>query len=318
MAPNHGNSRWETESNLRAPIKSRNESNLPQKITRDQVRYNLMGHITEDRPGLLRFYPDPETLLGEDAGPEGQDIVERAYKTAQLATEMGVGSSVAMVLSLLALYDLVILANNSMAMEIRQGGAQIHNLRNILFEISKLYLPASTNNSGITGVVFPNSLPDYILKQNGLTQKNVFRDVKPDDMAGMFSQVQWAGFTALGIGMAEKVLSEFVSLGPEMKKPVIITTITDHPNEGEPMHYLKYQIWIQAVDLMRDHGNHGFQAISYQFAMIGNDIQAKDFLTTLKEEQTLEAFVDVMLSELDGIQVLTSRERKKSGLLVSE
>ena len=76
-----------------------------------------------------------------------------------------------------------------------------------------------------------------------------------------------------------------------MRKPVLVITITDGQPAGEPQGAVFDTIRYASDELARN-PRYGKGAISFQFAQVGNDLKAREFLGKLDEEPGIGELVD--------------------------
>jgi hypothetical protein len=110
----------------------------------------------------------------------------------------------------------------------------------------------------------------------------------------LVSQVRFSGVTPLGTSMQSKILEPLV-LGParagSLAKPVLVIAITDGAPQGEDPRKIFNTIRNARAELMRT--RYGADALSFQFAQVGNDMRAKAFLEELDNDPEVGGLVDV-------------------------
>lgn len=183
----------------------------------------------------------------------------------------------------LSLFDIILYVDDSGSIEFEENGVRKEQLKQIL---SIVATAASTFDQDGISIRFMNSmeLGDGILGA--------------DDVIRLVSRVCFSGLTPLGTGLRNKVLDPIV-LDParanQLKKPVIIITITDGQPAGEPLGTVA-QVIRSAVDTV-SRTPYGRGAVSFQFSQVGNDIKAREFLSSLDEDPDIGNLVDCTSSE---------------------
>jgi len=187
----------------------------------------------------------------------------------------------------LALYDVVLLVDNSISMEVQQNGERIKTLTTTLQRVAWTYSFVS-EVGGIVSIKY-------------LNQKKGNRKVKAGHVADIIKSLRFQGLTPLGTELRNKVLKEYAD-AEKMKRPLLVVVITDGEIEGEPDGLLKRVIMNKALDLREVWGDQGPEAVAYQFATIGNDKGARDLIKQLDDDIQLGDYIDCMLNEtLDDI-----------------
>ncbi|KAF8247335.1 hypothetical protein K440DRAFT_629348 [Wilcoxina mikolae CBS 423.85] len=243
-------------------------------ITEDECRNNFENFF-HDKPGLKAMYPGGAT----------PDHISRAVKMAnEILTEMKCPSrEAALYFTLLILYDLVILADDSLSMRTQQKGARIPALATTLRNVARIYQLA--REEGITDVRFLNSIhkaPNMKLRM----------------IKNMMSAHQFRGQTRIGTELKRKVLKDYVT--DTMKKPLLVITITDGDIDGEPRDTL-FSVIKECIDRLNEKEN-GADAIGFQFARVGDDEGAGKLLDMLDNHNVVGPYVDQLHKPIDGIQ----------------
>lgn len=169
-------------------------------------------------------------------------------------------------------------------MAFEEGGERISDLKVIL---SKVAFAASLFDDDGVQVRFMNSSE----QGNGIRTEQEVND--------LVSRVRFSGLTPMGEKLRDKILQPLV-LGPaksgQLRKPVLIITVTDgHPTDDEKndiFHIIK----TATRDLARN-PHYGKGAVSYQFAQVGNDLKAREFLGRLDEDPEVGPLVDCTSSK---------------------
>ncbi|KAI5852393.1 hypothetical protein BZA05DRAFT_452635 [Tricharina praecox] len=223
-----------------------------------------------EKSGIARFFPDK--LEGDPK------IAEASVKAAEMVGKImqhGCMKETAIQLSLLALYDVVLLVDNIISMRIEDNGEQIETLKKTLKSIASVYrLVAQIGR--IVPVKFLNS-------------NLSFREVGPTKVDEIVA----------------KTSSE---TNPLLNNSVVGTALlmpsrTVLQIEGEPQWLLRKVMKEKALELRGKYGPKGPQAVAYQFAMIGTDTKAIELLKNLDDDKELGEYIDCMPSgSLDKMQ----------------
>lgn len=157
---------------------------------------------------ISAFYPPGST----------QQIASRIASSGvlnKLASDWRLPKEVAFDVVKLALFDVILLIDDSGSMRFEEGGSRIEDAKLVVNRIA--YVASLFDHDGIE-VRFLNSNE----QGNGLTNEQ--------QASALMQRVQWSGLTPLGTSLENKVLRPLV-LGPaqagQMKKPALIITVTD-------------------------------------------------------------------------------------------
>lgn len=198
-------------------------------------------------------------------------------------------------LAKLALFDIILYIDDSGSMAFEQGGERIDDMKLILNRVS--YASSLFDQDGIS-VRFMNSNVD------GDNVRN------EQEANALVQRVRFSGLTPLGTSMDRKILQPLV-LGParagRLQKPVLIITVTDGAPAGEDRYHIAKVIINANRELQRT--RYGSDALSYQFAQVGDDTKAQAFLAELDNHPEIGGLVDVTSNyELESAEML-----RKSG-----
>lgn len=172
-------------------------------------------------------------------------------------------------------------------MQFEEGGERIKDLKVILARVA--YAAALFDDDGIS-VRFMNSDPPPQVCNNIKTEQQVEQ---------LVSSVSFKGLTPMGTSLKNKILEPLV-LAParsgQLRKPVLIITITDGQPAGEAPNAVFDVIRSTAAEL-RNNPRCGENACVYQFAQVGNDLKAREFLGKLDTEPGIGHLVDATSSK---------------------
>ena len=109
----------------------------------------------------------------------------------------------------------------------------------------------------------------------------------------MIQRVQFKGLTPLGTALKNKVIDPLIvqkARSNQLRKPVLVICITDGQPAGEPANAVFDAIRYASTELART--PYGKGAVSFQFAQVGNDLKAREFLAKLDNEPGIGELVD--------------------------
>ncbi|WWC66067.1 uncharacterized protein I303_108689 [Kwoniella dejecticola CBS 10117] len=220
---------------------------------------------------LEAFYP-PQAL-----DPIAQRVVQSGA-LQQLAANWKLPVELATDLVKIALFDVVVLIDDSGSMAFEQNGERIEDLKMILGKIA--FACSLFDHDGIQ-VRFLNSQ----LQGNNINS----------DQAALqlVQQVKFSGLTPLGTALDQKILQPLL-LGPArsnaLQKPLLIIAITDGAPAGESTDKIVQVITNANHELQRS--RYGPDAVSYQLSQVGNDKSAQKFLSSLDDNPTIGSLID--------------------------
>jgi hypothetical protein len=181
-------------------------------------------------------------------------------------------------LATLALYDIVIFADDSGSMVFEEGGERINDLKVILGRVAEV------------GTLFDDD--GIIIRfMNSNVEGNGIRDSV--SAANLVQQVQFNGLTPLGTQLDAKVIRPFLAQGVQsrsLQKPILVIVITDGEPTGEPPGTVSNVIK-NAKNLVGN-SQYGPGAVAFEFAQVGKDQKAQQFLGTLDRDPAIGKMVD--------------------------
>ncbi|KAI9882637.1 MAG: hypothetical protein M1823_005611 [Watsoniomyces obsoletus] len=164
-------------------------------------------------------------------------------------------------------------------MEIEEGGERIKDMKLILSRVA--FATSLFDNDGI-----------QIRFMNSNLQGNNIRTEQ--EVENLIRGVSFSGLTPMGTNLRTKVLDPLV-VGParaqQLRKPVLCLILTDGQPAGEPLTAVHDAIRYASSELARM-PQYGAGAISFQFAQVGNDLKAREFLSKLDNDPTVGPLVD--------------------------
>ncbi|KAL8715295.1 MAG: hypothetical protein Q9225_006439 [Loekoesia sp. 1 TL-2023] len=208
----------------------------------------------------------------------------------QLCARMKVPREVGQDLVKLALFDIVLYIDNSGSMVFEENGQRVEELKNIIR--STVYAATLFDDDGIS-IRFMNDWPSNPAI-DGLDMRRLDRIQNEQMVEHIVSKVQFVGLTPLGTELKNKVIDPLV-LGPararQLQKPVLVITITDGQPAGEHDNVV-YEAIRHASNELSRMPQYGPGAISFQFAQVGNDQKAREFLARLDSDPQVGNLID--------------------------
>jgi hypothetical protein len=198
---------------------------------------------------------------------------------AQLAQQWRVNPEIASDIVKLALYDVILYIDDSGSMQFEENGERIDDLKLILGRVA--YATSLFDEDGIQ-VRFMNS-PD---QGNGIRNEQQVNE--------MVARTRFSGLTPMGRELQNKILGPLVlqaARSGALRKPVLVITITDGQPTGESSSDVA-RIIKSASDEVSRNPRYGKGALAFQFAQVGNDLKAREFLSKLDEEPTIGDIID--------------------------
>ncbi|KAL0046799.1 hypothetical protein WJX82_010145 [Trebouxia sp. C0006] len=219
---------------------------------------------------LEAFYP-PQKL---------QAVLQRLNQTdfKALSQRWNMPLELAYDLATLALYDIVIFADDSGSMIFEEGGERINDLKVIMGRVAEV--ATLFDEDGIV-----------VRFMNGHVEGNGIRD--PMSANNLISQVQFTGMTPLGSSLDSKVIRPFLGAGisnRNLQKPILVITITDGEPTGEPQNTVANVI--KNAKNMCTSSIYGPNAIAFEFAQVGKDTKAQAFLGRLDTDPEIGKMID--------------------------
>jgi hypothetical protein len=219
---------------------------------------------------LSAFYP-PQALQNVFNKLDRVDfraMAQRYNMPVELATD----------LATLALYDIVIFADDSGSMAFEENGERINDLKLILGRVAEVATLFDDNGINIRFM-------------NSKVEGNNIRDSVT--AASIAQQVNYNGLTPLGTQLDAKVVRPFVA-GPvqsrSLQKPILVIVITDGEPTGEPAGTVVNVI--KGTKNLVGNSQYGPGAVAFEFAQVGKDQKAQAFLATLDKDPQVGKMVD--------------------------
>ncbi|TIA53141.1 hypothetical protein D6C83_04403 [Aureobasidium pullulans] len=235
-------------------------------------KQSLQQTIQEKR--LQAFYPPGSPIIDQIA-QKASGQVDRLCQQWRINKEIGND------IVKLALYDVVLYIDDSGSMKFEENGERIKDLQLILERVAT----AATlfDDDGIS-VRFMNDNPPQHMIEHIKTEQQIQQ---------LIAGHKFSGLTPMGTELRKKVIDGiFVPAirSRQMRKPVLVITITDGQPAGEPTTAVFDTV--RAAIQEAQNSQYGPGAIAFQFAQVGNDEKAREFLGKLDDDPVVGQLVD--------------------------
>lgn len=121
----------------------------------------------------------------------------------------------------------------------------------------------------------------------------------PQQVEQLISSIRFQGLTPMGRELQNKVLQPLVvnaAQSGQLRKPVLVIIITDGQPTGESQRDIS-NIILGASRALQQNPRYGKGALAFQFAQVGNDIKAREFLKQLDENAEIGDIIDCTSSK---------------------
>ena len=181
--------------------------------------------------------------------------------------------------------------DDSGSMQFEENGERIDDLKLVLQRV--VYVATLFDTDGISirfmNTILPQGLGDYVASQ--------------DQIDSIMASVKFSGLTPMGRELKRKVIDGIVLRDARqrtLKKPVLVITITDgQPAGDEPNVNAVFDTIRYAANEMQRTGL-SRNAVCFQFAQVGNDVRAREFLGKLDTDPDIGSLVDCTSSKFSA------------------
>ena len=175
-------------------------------------------------------------------------------------------------------------------MQFEEGGKRIVDLRRIMTEVVNISMLFDEDGISIRFMNDWNSNP----AMDGVDMRRL-DNIKDERMIQhIVDRIKYTGITPLGTELRNKVIEPMV-LGParnrQLQKPVLVVTITDGQPAPEPPNVVKDVLQYASNELMRM-PHYGPGALLFQFAQVGDDQPAREWLASIDSDPQVGHLVD--------------------------
>lgn len=242
------------------------------QATQNVGAYKALLQATIQEKRLQNFYPPGHPMLDQIANRAAQQV-------STLATQWRINVEIASDIVKLALYDVILYVDDSGSMAFEENGSRIDDLKLILSRVS--FATSLFDEDGI-----------QVRFMNSTVQGN---NIKGEQQVNqMVQQIKFSGLTPMGRELQNKILGPLV-LGPaasgQLRKPVLVIIITDGQPTGESASDVS-KIITSAANQLANNPRYGRNAVAFQFAQVGNDVKAREFLGKLDEDPSIGDLID--------------------------
>ncbi|KAI7330061.1 hypothetical protein KC315_g5867 [Hortaea werneckii] len=181
----------------------------------------------------------------------------------------------------LALYDVVIFIDDSGSMSFEENGERIKDLQLILQRVA------------FAATLFDQDGIELRFMNDDSIPPNMISGIRTEQQIEQIMQnKRYKGLTPFGTELRKKVIDPILvqKLRSGMEKPLLIISITDGQPAGESANALMDTVRY-AVDEAR-RSRYGQGAVAFQFAQVGNDQKATEFLAKLDNDPMVGREVD--------------------------
>lgn len=178
-------------------------------------------------------------------------------------------------------FVLTIATDDSGSMQFEENGERIKDLQLIIQRVA--FAATLFDDDGIE-VRFMNDDPPPQMTSHIKTEQQV---------EALLAQKRYKGLTPMGTKLREKVIDGIVLSNlrsGQMRKPVLVIAVTDGQPAGEPQNAV-FDTVKYAVDQV-SRSQYGPGAVAFQFAQVGNDEKAREFLGKLDNDPSVGQMVD--------------------------
>ncbi|PUU80825.1 hypothetical protein B9Z19DRAFT_682455 [Tuber borchii] len=242
----------------------------------EKIREKLKGVITNCQKDLRKIYGETERVLGRRLEAPTKKGVEMAKKLI----EMGCNPEVAKDLTVLTLYDVAILIDDSGSMIMGENGKRKKTLIQFVDHITEIYSMA--NESGILAMHFMNRGGGKV-SWTGKSQEYV-------------DHHSYGGVPRIGTALKKKILDRFAIGNGNQSKPLLVLTVTSSAVEGEKRDHLKNVI---RDCVMERRGAGKGRDVLFQFTRVGKDPGAARLLRDLDKDPDLGEYIGVLPVEFN-------------------
>ncbi|TID18952.1 hypothetical protein E6O75_ATG06073 [Venturia nashicola] len=222
---------------------------------------------------LQGFYPPNSPALDQIAQKAAQAI-------GPLCQRWHIQPEIGNDLVKLGLYDIVIYIDDSGSMQFEEAGERIKDLRLILERVASV--ATIFDDDGISLRFMNARYPEQSL-ENIRTEQQI---------DALMRNAQFKGLTPMGTELRAKVVDGIIVPKVQQRqyrKPTLVITITDGQPAGEAPNTVFDTIKYAAQVVSQAHGPGG---VSFQFAQVGNDQKAREFLGKLDEDPSIGQLID--------------------------
>ena len=177
-------------------------------------------------------------------------------------------------------------------MRFEENGERIQDLKLILSRVA--YASTLFDTDGIQ-MRFMNWKPYDMSMLDNIKNEQQIEAL----FAGGPNSVQFSGLTPLGTELRNQVIQPLIlqrAANRQLKKPVLVITVTDGQPAGESRSTLK-DVLMSARNEMHRYPHYGRSPMAFQIAQVGNDQPAREFLGELDSDTSIGDLIDCTSSK---------------------
>ncbi|BGP58156.1 hypothetical protein JCM8202v2_005817 [Rhodotorula sphaerocarpa] len=208
----------------------------------------------------------------------------------RIASQWNIPMEIAMDLAKLALFDTVVLVDDSGSMAFEENGSRIDDAKLIVSRVATAATLFDTDGISTVG--------------NNITSEQQAQQ--------LLSGIRFSGLTPLGTSLDQKILQPLL-IGParqnSLRKPLLVVCVTDGAPGGEARDTIVKAIKNAKATLSQT--RYGPDALSIQLAQIGNDMGSRAFLEEIDNNPEIGGLVDTTSNyenEADDFMKTTGQE----------
>ena len=242
----------------------------PRQAEQNSSAYRALLQQTIQEKNIHSIFADPQIL--------DQICSVAPQKVQQLITQWRIEPEIAQDIVKLSLFDIIVFCDDSGSMAFEENGERIADLKLIL---SKVAFAATLFDQDGIEIRFMNS---------DLQGNNIRSSLEVEQMV---QRIQFKGLTPMGTQLRNKVIEPLIvqkARSNQLRKPALVIIITDGQPAGEPVNAVFDAVRYASTELNRT--QYGKGAVSFQFAQVGNDLRAREFLGKLDVEPGIGELVD--------------------------
>ena len=186
----------------------------------------------------------------------------------------------------LALYDIVIYIDDSGSMQFEEKGERIKDLQLILERVA--FAATLFDEDGIELRFMNQNPPEHLT--SGIRSEQQIQQI--------ITGHKFSGLTPMGTELRKKVIDGILLnklRSGQMRKPLLVIAITDGQPAGEPTDAVFDAVRYANNEVSRSPFGPG--AVAFQFAQVGNDEKAREFLGKLDSDPVVGRMVDCTSSK---------------------
>ncbi|KAL9597395.1 MAG: hypothetical protein Q9179_004288 [Wetmoreana sp. 5 TL-2023] len=252
--------------------------------------FKQLLNTTIQQKGLQNMIPPNHPNLDKYAQRAASQIPQICHRW-ELPREVGQD------LVKLALFDIVLYieSDNSGSMLLEEKGERIEDLKFILSRV--VSIATLFDDDGISIRFMNDWYSDPAMDGFDMHRLDGIRNEQM--VEHIISKIKFVGLTPLGTELRNKVVDPLV-LGParnrQLQKPVLVITLTDGNPAGE-LENVIFEVIRYASNELSRMPQYGPGAISLQFAQVGNDQKAREFLAKLDSDPQVGSLIDCTSSK---------------------